>query len=354
MHKNLFSFLILIVFLFGCGKKGMVHSGLRIKSLPPAVAAKIPPVKNIVQEEETVKLVQYPATIRRNLYEVPDLSLKHPFNSYQALFKLFPGRYFASDGNVSLSWWTSSATKKKKFPNWSYAWDPYEETDIFPWKESQTEHLATYKYTNAKGEECILYSVSSTEFSSGVIHCGRFTGGILGMALFIRENDQWMLKKFNPAVGCYGNYACAFIPNKAKTQQGEEVFYFTGSNGGAGGPYIGNHFVVIPTDTSYIEACVIRNSACYNRYSGWDTELEFISTGNTFPDIVATTEGRIDGSDSFLSEFWGNVPETAQKYAQHHYAFKFRETKEYQYTNGKYELTGLRSEVWNKGWKFIQ
>lgn len=351
MSKSLFSFLLILIFLSACGKRGIIYSGLQIKNKPIDIAAKIPEVKQ-VEEEEKVELIPYPATIRNNLYDVPELVLPDPFNSYQAMFKLFPGRYFKSDGGVSLSWWTAPNTPKQKFPDWANPWHPEEWPQRFPWADSQTEHLGTCRYVNAKGEECVVLNMQSTEFGYGDIKSGRTTGAILGMALFIKEDGNWVLKNFNPAIGCYGSFQSTPEPIIARTEKGEVAFYFESDNGGAGGPRLGNTFVIVPTDSSFREVCTIRSSSREWHACCWNTDLKFESNGDPFPKIIATNEGVIDGEDGMMG--WDFVPPEVLKYARHHYKFKFKEVKEYIYTNDKYQLTSTNTYVWNKGWKLIE
>jgi hypothetical protein len=355
MRTKSFAFILFLIGTFSCGKKPFAEYQKACRLEKPVVHnafSKIRKSKKVEPIKETPQL--YAKVIRRDLYSVPEIRLPDPFNSFQALYKLFPGTYYPTDNSeIAVSWWKAPNTKKKKMPDWASPWNPYEWVHTFPWPESQTEYLATHKYTNSKGEECILLSTQTTEFSSGVIHCGRTQGAVLGMALFIKEGNEWVLKKFNPAIGCYGNFASACEPHKAKTQNGEEIFHFTSANGGAGGPYIGNEFIIIPTDTSFMEAHVIRNSCRWWAFTEWDTNVEFKTDTAKFPVMIATTEGQVDGEDARMDDDWKALPPDVIKYAKHHYKFKFREVKEYYWINGKYELSVTTSYVWNKAWKVI-
>jgi hypothetical protein len=346
--------LFVFFLLVACGKNN-VRPGITLKHIEEqSVFSRIPEVKQIDVAKKEIEIVPYPTTIQHNIYSLPDISLPDPFNSYEALFKLFPGRYFSSDGGTSLSWWKSPKTPKKKFPDWGNPWEPNEYPEVFPSYENQTEHLGTYRYNNIHGVESILYFSETTEFSNGVTHCGRICGAVLGMGLFIKDANQWVLKKFNPAIGCYGSFSGTPAPKKAKTSKGEEVFYLESANGAAGGPYYGNSFIILPNDTSYYEALVIPYTSRSNHIMEWDTELEFKSAAEEFPRVIATKKGTIDGADAFITTDWNMLPKGVKQYALHHFKFRFKETKNYKYQNGKYELMDTITEVWDKEWKIIQ
>lgn len=341
------------IFLFCCNnhtEKKTYSKKLLIKSNFNLISKS----KRVNTEPKNKEQQLFPIIIKYDLYSLPNIKISHPFNSFQALYKLFPGTYYQTDfEDISVSWWKAPNTKRKKFLDWASPINPSEFPQNFPWAENQTEHLSTLKYVNSKGEDCILFCTQTTEFGYGIVHCGRTTGAILGMALFMKEGNNWILKKFNPAVGCYGSFSQAPEPKISITDKGEEVFHINSSNGAAGGPSIGNDFIIFPTDTSFIQIHVIKNASRSWVFTDWYTNLEFVSDSSIFPTIIATKIGKVDGNDKRLDDDWNLLPKEVLRYAKNHFKFNFKEVNKYIYINNRYELSSSTTYIKKKDWDII-
>jgi hypothetical protein len=72
----------------------------------------------------------------------------------------------------------------------------------------------------------------------------RFSGGLLGMALFVRMDSGWRLQVFEPAIGAYGSFSQAPTPDPVAIGDHQYGFMIGHSNGGPGGPYQTDNYLI--------------------------------------------------------------------------------------------------------------
>ncbi len=207
-------FLTCIVFLItGCNQSknnssNEIINGAQQKPHDSIIQKTNQPEKKINADDEKDPEPYFepkPIYISENLLDIPTIKVSDPFQPEQILFKLFPGTYLNGMSNTPLAYWKNDETPVKYYTDWGWP-EPNQRPVPFPRPGNQTMYLDTLNFINEKGENCLLYSISTSNDQGGFI-CGREFGAFLGLALFVKQDSIWVLKKYNPAVGCYGSFS---------------------------------------------------------------------------------------------------------------------------------------------------
>ncbi len=233
--------------------------------------------------------------IRYNLYNFHEVSIAGPFNLDSALIKLYPGNYYklwkSFNDSVVFEAWSCKACTKHIFKQ---ACDPDWE-ERFPYPDSnETQVGDTILFTDANGRRSIIISFQTTYFEEDFIGMGNGDGPFMGLALFIEENNSWLLKAFNPAIGCFGSYET--IPDIHALILGQHRIgcYIGNINQGAGSPAYITAYVFGVIDTTFKNILVRDNTCRGNRDRNvWDAiiSVDTSKTSNGFPDLIFTTKG---------------------------------------------------------------
>jgi len=239
-----------------------------------------------------------------------------PFEPILALHALFPGNFRLEDNEytdyrMELIWWNCPGCPKKKL---SYEYLGDEEYD-FPFSDNNTTlFTAQIVLGEEQFEKRLLVFNTYRDYYPEFV--GRFSGGIMGMALFAKDSKGWKLTHFSSALGEFGSFSSAFVPGIIRVGKQNWLFDCTYSNGGAGGAYTPVVSFFVNKGKSfervYMESFgVLSNTA----YGEWYTRVEAVdSMASAYSDLQLITEGNFfgDGTDSFaLNEpyLWAPIPD---------------------------------------------
>ncbi|OXA78839.1 Levansucrase/Invertase [Flavobacterium aquidurense] len=285
-------------------------------------------------QEDIVQLKSVSDTI---LNPKRTLSIADPMDPVKTMQKLFPGKlYNLSDHNTFVSW------NCKKCKPMSYIDANGEEGDqIFPYNEGVATRLLTTKdYTDSKGNQFKLLFFNHSVYDEDGLQTSRFTGGLLGIAKFAKNNNLWEMRSFQPAMSAFGSFAQC--PKPELLQIGEDQYAFTlvHSNGGAGGPYEGFFYVIAGLDGKYQPILETSGYRMFNVPNiDWSSSCKVVRDTNKkfFRDIIITTNGSYHKPKAD-DEFEVNLPEEIVEMAKSKKQFKFIIEKRYSFSGKGYKV----------------
>lgn len=230
------------------------------------------------------------------------LTVPDPFDAQKALLALFPGIYYnlsSSDYNNELISWECKTCTPKACIDVNGM-----EDCVFPATGGvATRLMNVMDYSDAAGQQYKVISFNHSEYDADGITTGRFSGGILGLAKFMRTPEGWKLRIFQPVVRAYGAFSQCPTPKALLIGEDQYAFLIKHLNGGAGGPFGGATFLIAGADGSYLEVLAAYGT---ERTEGgeagpncnWKSEVSCpVSTKKYFRDIIITTKGRYYASD---------------------------------------------------------
>jgi len=173
--------------------------------------------------------------------------------------------------SIPISWWTCKNCKVDSIPYFG----SNELGDVFPSKEINTSFVdADYSFSLGKRKFRFISFVSyPNEFA--VSFCGRFSGGVMGYALFEETETASKLMDLNYNVGMFGNYNQPKGP-ELRIAFDQLILIYECTNGGAGGPYssinqiwqlVGNEFIKL-TEEDFL---TLNNTGI----GEWETSYQF-------------------------------------------------------------------------------
>ena len=229
-----------------------------------------------------------------NLYAFRSIKLQEPFSADSALKKLFPGNYYklwtSNTDSISFEAWSSRASTKHTF----HGWESDSAGDIFPFKDSNETRVSDTLLMVDNGKRNIIVSFGTRICDGDFFRTGRFISAFMGLALFTEENNKWVLKAFNPAIGYYGMFQTVPKTHPFKFNSGNLGCYIGECTGGSGGPYFTKAYVFAISGNTFkivlVREDVVRGDT---RRNTWDSEQQIDSSqlNKKFPDIIITTYG---------------------------------------------------------------
>lgn len=266
------------------------------------------------------------------------LQVKGTFDGLKVLRLLFPGKYYdLSSGNYKnqLINWECKNCKPKPYidENEGSSYD-------FPYAEgTATRLLKVYSYKDSSGTEYKMLTFNHSEFDPDGAQISRFTGGTIGFAKFTLVDSVWTLKYFQPAAGAYGAFSQCPTPELLLIGHDQYAFMLKSSNGGAGGPFYGNLYLIAGADGTYKEvlsANWVERTNVDENMSAWTcTYSAPLSNKRFFRDIIVTIKGNYNADDS------EDLPDEVKPYAKNNKKGKFTLAKRYVYKWGKgYQFQG--------------
>ncbi|MBS1564962.1 MAG: hypothetical protein JST39_11275 [Bacteroidetes bacterium] len=254
-------------------------------------------------------LAQQAANNGIQLKNVPDtilgrrtLLLPLEFDAKKALLALFPGRWYDLGDKAyrgQLVSWKCRTCKIKTYHDVNEV-----EGDVsFPYSEGvATRVINVLDFADSSGHQYKLMSFNHSAYDSEGLQAGRFTGGLLGMAKFNRTDSGWRLQAFQPAIAAYGAFQQAPEPRLLKIGEDQYALLIEHVNGGAGGPYPHDYYLIAGMGGAYTEVL-----AAYNvgRSDTEDTQCAWTATCKTVPagpryfrDIIVTSKGSYHAADT--------------------------------------------------------
>ncbi|MNU74459.1 hypothetical protein D3C71_639610 [compost metagenome] len=124
----------------------------------------------------------------------------------KVLFLIFPAP-MDEDDSETIEWrtaafWTCPSCEKKVFK----VFDDEPEEETLPYDNNYTVANGVYEFTAEGGVSRAIVSFSTSDHNDGT---GRFARGLLSVALFEKQNNQWKLINFNPFVNLQGSFTLA-------------------------------------------------------------------------------------------------------------------------------------------------
>lgn len=266
------------------------------------------------------------------------LKVSDPLNGEKTMQKLFPGNlYHLADKNTFVSWKCKSC-KPAPFLDVNGV----EGDQLFPYTNGVATRLrAIIDYADSKGNQFKILTFNHSIHDEDGLQTGRFSGGLLGLAKFAKNNNVWEMRSFQPAVAAFG--AFAQCPTPKLVEIGEDQFAFTliHANGGAGGAYEGYLYLVAGFNGKYQPILEVNNYQLTNSsFISWSGSYKVVSDNSKkhFRDIIITTKGtyniKVRGEDEFDVEF----PEEIATMAKTKKAFDFEIERRYSFKGKFYTM----------------
>lgn len=243
-----------------------------------------------------------PKKIKPNFYNPAAIALGHPLDVQEALRVLYPGSYYqmpdpnSAKDTFKLVEWACPGCPAKLLNGWIVG-----EKVRFPLADdNQTRWKDSVHFVDDSGRQNVFLSFSTTANQEGedFIPSGRFTCAFMGLAWFKLVGDKWMLQAFSPGVGCYGAFQT--LPDIQVIQLGKNNYgcMLVNSNGGAGGPYMGDLHVFAPVQKQFKEVLQVDNVECMNAgRSSWGFTIHTIDRSSNFSALQVNIEGNCRKED---------------------------------------------------------
>ncbi|MBO9584694.1 MAG: hypothetical protein J7574_11100 [Flavobacterium sp.] len=266
------------------------------------------------------------------------LKFSDPFDGVKTMQKLFPGKlYHLADKNTFLSWKCKTCK-----PTAFLDVNGVEGDQMFPYTEGvATRLLANIDYSDSKGNQFKILAFNHSVHDEDGLQTGRFSGGLLGLAKFAKNNTVWEMRSFQPAVAAFG--AFAQCPTPKLVEIGEDQFAFTllHVNGGAGGPFEGWLYLVAGFEGKYQPILEVENYQLTNVESvKWSGTYSVVNDNSKkhFRDIIIKTSGTFDKAARAKDEFEVNLPEELAAMAKAKKSFNFEIERRYTFKGKLYKM----------------
>ena len=214
-------------------------------------------------QEDIVQLKNVSDTI---LNTKRTLIVSGQLDAVKTMQQLFPGKlYNLSDHNSFVSW--------------------------------KCKSCKTASYTDVNGEEGL--------------QTGRFSGGLIGVAKFAKNDKIWEMRSFQPAVAAFGAFAQAPKPKLVEIGEDQYAFTLLHVNGGGGGPFEGILYLVAGFDGKYQPIMEVYDYQLINVESTeWSSSYTVVNDNNKkhFRDIIIKTKGSFNKAAQAKDEFEVNLP----------------------------------------------
>lgn len=293
---------------------------------------------SICSAQEDIQLKNVSDTI---LNTKRTLQIYDPLDGVKTMQKLFPGKlYKLSDKNTFLSW------KCKTCKPAAYTdVNGVEGDQLFPYKEGvATRLLENIKYTDSKGNQFKLLFFNHSDYDADGAQTGRFSGGLVGVAKFAKNDNVWQMRSFQPAIAAFGAFSRAPSPKLVEIGDDQYAFTLVHSNGGAGAPYYDYLYLIVGFNGKYQPLMEVDNYALSNTGDGstWSSSYKVVNDNNKkyFRDFIITTTGfyrKFKGGDE---EYEVDVPKEVSEMAKTKKQFNFSIERHYSFKGKWYNIVG--------------
>lgn len=294
--------LMLLLCLQGIG--AMAQPGKKPEPPPPAEFG-------VLGGTNTAK----PKKIKPAFYTPATLTFEAPLLMREVLQALYPGDYYDIPDRKSvkdtfrLVEWNCPGCPAKLLSGWIVG-----EKLRFPLvDDNQTRWKDSVYFTDDSGHRNVFISFSTTanQEREDFIPSGRFACAFMGLAWLKMREDKWVLQAFSPGVGCYGAFQT--LPEIKVVQLGKGNYgcMLANTNGGAGGPYMGDLHVFAPIKKQFSTVLTVENVRCMNAgVSKWDFNIRAIDMNSHFSDMRLDIKGSYRKADF---EVWATPRATPQE-----------------------------------------
>jgi len=286
-------------------------------------------------QDDIVKLKNVSDTI---LNTKRTLQLSDPLDGLKTMQKLFPGKlYNLSDHNTFISW-NCKNCKPTAFKDVNEV----EGDQMFPYTQGvATRLLENIDYKDSKGNQFKLLFFNHSIYDEDGLQTGRFSGGLVGVAKFAKNDKIWQMRSFQPAVAGFGAFAQAPKPKLIEIGEDQYAFTLLHVNGGAGGPFEGILYLVAGFEGKYQPIMQVYDYQLTNVASvTWSSSYSVVNdtTKKHFRDIIIKTSGTFDKAEQVNDEFEVTLPSEIATMAKTKKQFKFEIEKHFSFKGKFYKM----------------
>jgi hypothetical protein len=254
--------------------------------------------------------------------------------------KLFPGKlYKLSDNNTFLSWNCKSCK-----PSAYTDVNGVEGDQMFPYERGvATRILENIAYKDSKGNEFRLLFFNHSNYDEDGLQTGRFSGGLVGVAKFAKNDKVWEMRSFQPGVAAFGSFAQAPKPKLVEIGEDQYAFTLLHVNGGAGGPFEGTLYLIAGLDDKYQPIMEVNDYKLTNVASlEWSSSYKIVNETSKkhFRDIIIKTNGAFSKPAKANDEFETNPPEEIAAMAKSKKQFNFEIERRFSFKGKFYKMIG--------------
>jgi len=266
------------------------------------------------------------------------LKIADPFDGVKTMQKLFPGKlYKLSDNNTFLSWKCKSCK-----PNAYTDVNGVEGDQMFPYERGvATRILDNIAYKDSKGNEFRLLFFNHSYYDEDGLQTGRFSGGLVGVAKFAKNDNVWQMRSFQPGVAAFGAFAQAPKPKLVEIGEDQYAFTLLHVNGGGGGPFEGTLYLIAGLDGKYQPIMEVNNYQLTNVASlKWSSSYKVVNDNGKkhFRDIIIKTNGTFSKAAKANDEFEADPPEEIAAMAKSKKQFNFEIEKRFSFKGKFYKM----------------
>lgn len=269
------------------------------------------------------------------------LQVSNPFDAVKTSQKLFPGKlYKLADNNTFISW-SCKNCKTLLFKDMNEV----EGDQEFPYKRGvATRVLDNIDYTDSKGNQFRLLFFNHSQYDEDGLQTGRFSGGLVGVAKFTKNDNNWQMRSFQPAIAAFGAFARAPQPKLVEIGEDQYAFTLIQANGGAGAPYNGYLYLIAGFDGKYQPLMELGYYNLFNNGGNteWDSKYNVINDGKKkfFRDFAITTTGFYRKAKGTEDDYEVDLPTEITEMAKTKKQFNFVIEKRLTFNGKWYTITG--------------
>ncbi|PIF34624.1 hypothetical protein CLU81_5285 [Flavobacterium sp. 9] len=288
-----------------------------------------------IAQDDIIKLKNVSDTI---LNTKRTLQISDPLDAVKTMQKLFPGKlYNLSDHNTFISW-NCKSCKPTAFKDVNEV----EGDQMFSYTRGvATRLLENIDYKDSKGNQFKLLFFNHSIYDEDGLQTGRFSGGLVGVAKFAKNDKIWQMRSFQPAVAGFGAFAQAPKPKLIEIGEDQYAFTLLHVNGGAGGPFEGILYLVAGFEGKYQPIMQVYDYQLTNVASvTWSSSYTVVNdnTKKHFRDIIIKTSGTFDKAEQVNDEFEVNLPAEIAAMAKTKKQFKFEIEKHFSFKGKLYKM----------------
>lgn len=270
------------------------------------------------------------------------LQVSNPFDAVKTMQKLFPGKlYKLSDRNTFISW-NCKSCKTTSYTDVNGV----EGDQVFPYSQGvATRILDNIDYTDSKGNEFRLLFFNHSVYDEDGSQTGRFSGGLVGVAKFAKNENVWQMRSFQPGIAAFGAFAQAPAPKLVLIGDDQYAFTLLHANGGAGAPYTGYLYLIAGFDGKYQSLMEVGDYRLSNNGEGsteWSSTYAVVNDGKKkfFRDITITTTGFYKKAKNTEDDYEVDVPKEVSQMAKTKKQFNFVIEKRFSFNGKWYTIVG--------------
>ncbi|KQO21176.1 hypothetical protein ASF10_13715 [Flavobacterium sp. Leaf82] len=268
------------------------------------------------------------------------LLVKNPFDALKTMQKLFPGKlYTMSDHNTFVSW------KCKSCKPVAYVDSNGEEGDqLFPYTQGVATRLLTnIDYSDSKGNQFKFLVFNHSVYDEDGLQTSRFTGGLLSIAKFVKNENNWEMKSFQPAIQAFGSFAQSPVPKLVQIGEDQYALTLVHANGGGGAPYSGYLYLLVGFDGKYQPLMEVDYYSLFNSSSSdWSSVYTVANDNNKkfFRDFIITTTGSYKKAKGTEDDYEVDLPSEIATMAKTKKQFNFVIERRFSFKGKHYSIVG--------------